>query len=316
MSYSDEFVRLNLVSSSVPHNETRQAVVNETREGLILKQSENYLTAVEEMDLNKFMLPVYKPEYQDDSGKTYLKFTLENRTSGARTGDYIVLGKKSKFYYSYQDIVNDFNEELDRICDLVSLPGVDKPVLKFENNKWSLSTTEDFRDNYYLFVNFEAFALFDKFEYEGITMTPSDLFARLSYNNVSSGDYVFMARQTNLNSWCPVKAIIVESDIPVNKELVTTKSSTGGSVAVNKSPILTSYPYNPNDSSPIENILYVSNPYRWYSMMKDRSFKSVSMAFYWVDKQNEKYPIMNFNGGEAHIKQVFKKQTDNLSLDF
>lgn len=94
MDFSNEYVRLNIISSPVAHNTTSQAVVSETREESILSKSEDYFTAVEEMDINKFMLPVYKPEYQNGEGKTYLKITLENATSGARGGDYITLSKK------------------------------------------------------------------------------------------------------------------------------------------------------------------------------------------------------------------------------
>jgi len=279
---STDYIRVNIGKANISHTKSETATITEQRDAKILTNTDRYDSGVETFSLTKFRFPDYAPDYKDVStGETYLQFSIEDTGSGSVSTINVIFSDSPEFFYSYQDVKKHINSELARVCGLAGVPIGDEPYFIFRDNIWKLVIKGSFKTGYNFYLNFEAFCLFDKFEFCNVSDNPinNPKFAMFCFDDMS--DETFPARMSNLNNWSPVKAIVMLTDMPVNKQLLNTTSSSNSSTSIISKPILTSYPYDPQDSSCIDSLIYLANPYRWASMLKDRQFDSLTITFQW-----------------------------------
>lgn len=266
------------------------ATSNEMRTNNIINDTELYHMSVDRWFIIGGYFPVFK-----SSNDLYIVIT--NTTTGDTSSHYLTFptSDNNGFIYSINDFVESFNNSLEMIFNDLSLT---EPLINlsfdYSNNKFSLNVVNDFEDYYLSLSNTLGIYLssFPFMTFDGIEWILN--FNETITQNAATIDYL-----------CPVCRITIESDMPIIQELIPAPA---GMVSRNVSNVVSDYKYNQRNINPIQSLLYnADGNHRWQSMTNNNNFKRFRINYFWIDYDNNKYPLQLIKGGIAEAKIVFKK---------
>lgn len=283
------------------------AIATEARQSPIIPNTRDYLLAVDRFFIQSMIVPVFEPDINEDND-TLLAITILDTNDGTAYPQVIRLDNSDNTFYNYQEIVKVLNSNVNTLWGTIpgKPVGANAPVFSFSEEKWSITTNTDFRDQYEIYFNQPLYELMHTFEFDSISvLNPSTL----QYALLQCEKDVVTQFESTVELFSPVSRILIESQgIPIESELLPNIVGANSSVNNLSDNILTDYKVYTENSSCLQTILYESGSnYKWFSMNGSTNFKSFSIKFLYVNYKGEKKNILLNYKNKAEIKLVLRE---------
>lgn len=236
------------------------------------------------------------------------------------------------FVYSYQNLLNLFNSALQQAFNglKAAYPGLilnEAPYFVYRDGTFILVMEASYLDEpVKLYLNAPSFAIFPSLsgKTNGYNLTNEALFFEFTpyfadnfyqidpSNPVSPPVYIkFPLESKPFSTLSALKKIIITSNMPVNGELkpslISLDTTQAGNVSFQN--ILTDFV--PNSGEPgLEREQLVYNPtiYRLIDLKSTAPLNLINLRVFWVDRNDNLYPLRLIFGQSASIKLLFVKK--------
>lgn len=290
---SNIFVNLEFTNSNDRPSQVR---FDESRDPYILEDPENYLATIDRFSIHKAWLPVF-----EHSSVLEIRLTRKaDSQSSTHELDFTGLVDNNNLIWSSTRFYGALNAALALAAADLTL--ADVPTFS-EAHATGLVTLDysnsaGFAGLYEIAFNEELYSILSSFNYGDIVFDQewfSMVLPDAAPHSVTSFE------KANLS---PVDKIFIKSS---TMPLVYEYSPTG-SASRAVEPILTDFEFGGANRFPLTSINYTatSGQYRLHSMEASRSFKRISLDFYYKTYSHASHPLYLMPSGSVNIKLLFK----------
>jgi len=278
----------------------RDARVLINRQSSMIDRPEEWVVAVERLQLMNVKLPLFDPSARSCT------VTFRNKSTNALSSlgvDFSPYRESDGLIYDLKDVAKAISTCFNTLCSGLFIPQI--PIMSFDNpsSHFVISTVTAFIADWAIQFDDNLFNYVPSFDYLNYISSPHEL-------ELQDGDNEQHTATIELLS--PVSRVVLVSDLPTVKELMPPPFTEQGSIAndFSSQPFLVDFEVNQQNNQCDQKISYSARQtdHQFHNLQRTSQFRDFYIDFYFYDHYNRAYKIKLYKNTKIDIKLYFLKQ--------